>query len=187
MMSRAGRGVEAINHLISDLLDGARIQVDLLELRLAPVDLALLLREVVSKQRELFSGRQISLALSAEAPVMVSADAERIAQVVINYLTNALKYSPEDAPVEVGLDVGRQEARLWVRDYGPGISPQEQTLLWERFYQVAQVAVQSGSSVGLGLGLYISRAIIERHHGQVGVESAPGAGATFWFTLPLLA
>ena len=119
--------------------------------------------------------------------VPVEADAGRIEQVVTNFLTNALKYSPADRPVEVGIAVEEEgeQARVWVRDQGPGLPPEEQEQIWERFHRAQGVEVQTGTGVGLGLGLYISRMIVERHHGQVGVDSVPGQGATFWFTLPL--
>ena len=116
-------------------------------------------------------------------PVIV--DPERIGQVVTNYLTNALKYSPADKPVEISVRVEENQARVSVRDEGPGLSLEEQEHIWDQFYRVPGVEVQSGSSVGLGLGLHICRTIIERHHGRVGVQSAPGKGATFWFVLPL--
>jgi signal transduction histidine kinase len=115
----------------------------------------------------------------------VQADAARIGQVVTNYLSNALKYSSEEQPVSVGLDVAGTRARVWVRDEGPGVAPEERARIWERFYRTARVEHRHGSSVGLGLGLYISRTIIVQHGGEVGVESGPGAGATFWFALPL--
>ena len=104
---------------------------------------------------------------------------------VTNYLTNALKYSPADRPVEVGIDVEPEHARVWVRDHGQGLPLSEQERIWERFHRVKGVEVQSGAGVGLGLGLYVSRMIVERHQGQVGVQSTTGQGATFWFTLPL--
>jgi signal transduction histidine kinase len=85
----------------------------------------------------------------------------------------------------VGLAVECQEARVWVRDEGPGVPAEEHEHLWERFRRVKGIEVQSGSGIGLGLGLHISRTIIELHHGQVGVLSAPGEGSTFWFSLPL--
>ncbi len=118
----------------------------------------------------------------------VHADGDRIAQVLTNYLTNALKYSADDTPIVAGLDVGVDgtTARVWVRDEGPGLDAAEQERVWDRFYRSADVEHRTGSSVGLGLGLYISRTIVERHGGRVGIESAPGAGATFWFALPTI-
>jgi len=115
----------------------------------------------------------------------VVVDADRLGQVVTNYLTNALKYSPTYRPVAVGLDIEEKWAQVWVRDEGPGLPPEEQEAIWERFHRVKGIEVQSGSGIGLGLGLYICRTIIERHQGQIGVESAPGQGSTFWFTVPL--
>jgi signal transduction histidine kinase len=116
----------------------------------------------------------------------VIADADRIRQVISNYLTNALTYSRADQPIDVGLLADGGIARVWVHDEGPGVPAAEQDRIWERAYQVTGLKPQSGSHVGLGLGLYISRSIVAHHQGQVGVESTPGHGATFWFTLPLV-
>ncbi len=105
-----------------------------------------------------------------------------------NYLTNALKYSAPDRPVEVRLKVEGQTARVTVSDQGPGLSPAEQEHIWERFYRVRGIETQNelgASNEGLGIGLYICRTVIERHHGQVGVQSSLGKGSSFWFTLPL--
>ena len=77
-------------------------------------------------------------------------------------------------------------ARVAVRDAGPGLSEVEQTQVWERFPRIEAVTMQCGSGVSLGLGLSISKAIVERHGGEVGVGSAPGQGSTFWFTVPLI-
>jgi signal transduction histidine kinase len=85
----------------------------------------------------------------------------------------------------VGIALEPEQARVWVRDFGPGLLPEEQERIWERFHRVKGVEVQTGAGIGLGLGLYISRMIVERHRGQVGVLSAPGKGSTFWFILPL--
>jgi signal transduction histidine kinase len=115
----------------------------------------------------------------------VIADAGRIDEVVINYMSNALKFSREDQAVEVRLETADGLARVSVHDEGIGVPLKEQAHVWERFYQAEAPAWQSGSQIGLGIGLYISKTIIERHHGQVGIESTPGHGSTFWFTLPL--
>jgi PAS domain S-box-containing protein len=184
MLDRAERQVGIQNRLVSDLVDISRIQADKLELRLETIDLATIIREIVEDQRFAAPERLIIFGTSV-LTVSVRVDAERIGQVVNNYLSNALKYSPADRPVTVRLDVQGELARVAVRDEGPGLSTEQQARIWERFYRVPEIQVQSGSGVGLGLGLHISRAIIEQHGGQVGVQSTPGQGSTFWFTLPL--
>lgn len=176
---------ERLDRLVSDLLDASRIQAGRLELRKAPANLTTLVRETIEEQRQLAEDRVIRFPVAPEQDVMVSVDAERIRQVLINYLTNALKYSREDQPVTVGLQTDGQQVRVWVHDEGPGIPLPEQAHIWDRFHRVPGIEVQSGSGIGLGLGLHISRTIIEWHGGQVGLESKPGAGATFWFSLPL--
>ena len=102
-----------------------------------------------------------------------------------NYLTNALKYSPETAPVVVGIEREAEQVRVWVRDQGPGIPSTEQDRLWERFHRVPGIWEQGSSRGGLGLGLYVTKMLIERQQGQVGLRSTLGQGSTFWFTLPL--
>ena len=129
------------------------------------------------------------------------ADAERIGQVVTNYLTNALKYSAEDRPVEVRLAQvriagGALESALLRRVRWRASrcrmrasacrSPTSRTS-GSASYVVEGNAVQSGSGTSLGLGLHVCKAIVEQHHGHVGLDSAPGRGSTFWFTLPLMA
>jgi PAS domain S-box-containing protein len=185
MLERAERQVNVQNQLVSDLLDISRLQADKLELRLAPCDLATMVREMVEDQRSATPKRTIHLELAEEETAPVIADAERIGQVLSNYLTNALKYSPIDRPVEVQLEKEEKMVRVLVRDAGPGLTPSEQEQIWERYYQVHGIKRQRGSSVGLGLGLHICRAIVEQHQGEVGVGSTKGEGSTFWFTLPL--
>jgi signal transduction histidine kinase len=184
-VTRAEHQANRLERLVNDLLDVSRIRAGKLELHLEPIDLASIVREAVDEQRQTTPDRSILLRFSADLQASLLGDADRVGQVVTNYLTNALKYSPAEYPVEVGIHIGRQQARVWVRDEGPGLPLEEQARIWERFHRVKGIEVQSGSGIGLGLGLHICRTIIERHQGRVGVKSAPGQGATFWFTLPL--
>lgn len=175
------------DRMISDLLDASRIRANKLELIMRPIDLGKILCEIVQDQRYLAPDRQILLHLPPTKPVSIMADADRIGQVVNNYLTNALRYSAAEHPVEISLEI-IQEGKLAcvaVRDQGSGIAPEELEHIWERFYRAQNTAKQYDTGAGLGLGLYISRTIIERHNGQVGVASTKDKGSTFWFSLPL--
>jgi len=176
---------ERLDRLVSDLVDVTRVRAGKLDLHLASTDLAAIVRAAVEDQRTLHQDRTLVLTCPAELQVAVTADAHRVGQVVTNYLTNALKYSPADRPITLGLHADKRQARVWVHDEGPGLPLDEQERIWERFQRAPGIEVQSGSGVGLGLGLHVSRTIIELHHGQVGVQSAPGQGSTFWFSLPL--
>ena len=169
-----------------DLLDDARLQSHTLELHPTRKDLNALLREAVAAQQRAAPGRTIVLeSLPPERVMPVRVDAERITQVITCYLTNALSSSPADQPVTVQLTVEGAVARVSVHDQGPAISAEEQEHIWERFYHAKRTAVQHELDLSLGSGFYLSRAFIERQQGSVGVQSAPGRGATFWFTLPI--
>jgi signal transduction histidine kinase len=181
LLRRADRQIRIENRLVSDLLDASRIHADRLDLFMKPIDLATLAGETVEEMRQVHPGRTILFTAKCATPTTVSVDPDRISQVIVNYLTNALKYSPPNTPIECWLECGQGYARLSVRDQGMGIPLEEHERIWGRF----QRAEYNQRGLGLGLGLYICHNIIERHHGQVGLESTPGQGATFWFTLPL--
>ena len=176
--------MDAQNRLVGDLLDVTRVRAGKLEFHVERCDLAAIVRDATTAQRIAWPGRTIELDAS-DTEVPVDADAQRIEQVITNYLTNALKYSSSDAPVAVSLSITGREARVAVQDHGPGLTPEQRQHVWERFHRVPGVRQQSGSGEGLGLGLYICRGIIERHGGRVGLESTPGHGSIFDFTLPL--
>ncbi len=186
LLDRAERQADVQNRLISDLLDVSRIQSNKLEIRPEYIDLTSIVREAVEDVRYADTARSISVNLEQDEFVRVFVDADRISQVISNYLTNALRYSPKESSIEVNLKVEGKVVRVSVHDQGIGLSPVEQEHIWDRFYRVHQIEEQRSSGVGLGLGLYICRTIIEAHHGSYGVDSTPGHGATFWFKLPVI-
>jgi signal transduction histidine kinase len=184
-LERSIRQVAMQNRLVGDLLDVSRIQAGRLELHRDLCDLARLVREVVEDQRTLMPGRKLELAIAAPGKFMVMADADRVRQVVSNYLSNAFKYADAGKPVQISVEESDGEVRVAVQDEGPGLSSEHLQRIWERFYRVGGVEVKTGADAGLGLGLHISRMIIERQNGRVGVQSELDLGSTFWFTLPL--
>jgi signal transduction histidine kinase len=183
-LERCDQSVERMYRLVEDVLDDTSVQHGRLALQLEPCNLAAVVGEAVAEQLALHPERTI-LWVADLSPVPVLADASRLEQVVTNYLSNALKFSRSHQAVEVRCAQADGMVRVSVRDEGVGIAAADQPHIWERFYQAKEASVQHGSRVGFGLGLHISRAIIERHHGQVGLESTPGRGTTMWFTLPL--
>jgi PAS domain S-box-containing protein len=185
-LREAEQRVNVQNRMIGDLLDVSRIQANKMELVMGPCSLETIVRQAVADQRYTTPARTITLKTPGNKSLMVIGDADRLGQVVHNYLSNALKYSPADQPVTVVIDKSKDLAHVSVRDRGPGLPPEEQTRVWERFYRVKGITAQGGVGPGLGLGLHICQTIIEAHHGSIGLHSVPGQGSTFWFALPLV-
>jgi len=177
--------IKRLGQLVSDLVDATRINERGLELQLRRTDLVSLLRATLDEQRPIYPEHTLRMKARPGEPVFVEADGDRIAQVVANYLSNAAKYSDPGRSVSVTVTTHRNRAYVSVRDEGIGIPQEAVDSIWAQFARVEGIQHQSGSKVGLGLGLYISRDIIERHGGQTGVRSAVGKGSTFWFALPL--
>ena len=180
------RQIDVQTRLINDLLDLSRITSNTLKLSSQRWDLGSIVRDTVEDVQITAPNRSLELTLPENSGVFVLADRDRISQVLTNYLTNALRYSPPDQEVAIGMTVEGKVARVWVRDRGPGLEAQAQQEIWQRFHQVKGIPVQCGSGKGLGLGLYICKILIAEHQGQVGVESTLGEGSTFWFTLPIV-
>jgi signal transduction histidine kinase/putative methionine-R-sulfoxide reductase with GAF domain len=186
-VSDAAQSADRLTQQLTVLFDTAAIRVGRLEFHRAPCDLVALLHQQVEALRMAAPGRTIRLRVLPDGePIMVDADAGRIRQVVGNYVTNAFKYSPAHQPVDIFVQTHRGQARVAVRDAGQGIPKVERERVWELFHRAPGAAAQSGTYGGsLGLGLHISKAIIEAHGGRVGVKSRVGQGSTFWFTLPM--
>lgn len=188
--------VVRMERLLSDMHAMVGLEANKLVLDQKPFDLVTLCQQEV-RPMQMAETRELHINLPDER-VMVLADRDRIGQVLANLLSNADKYSPVRQPITLTLRLERGDpntdaadaeaplqARVLVQDAGPGIPEKEQGRIWERFHRVQGVQAQTTKSASLGLGLYISRQIIEQHGGAIGVESAPGRGSTFWFTLPL--
>ncbi|WP_075164168.1 ATP-binding protein [Ktedonobacter racemifer] len=182
----ASQSAELQQRMINNLIDDAHLQSNTLSLCVERCDLLALVKDAVARKQPFLPKRTIILeCLPTEHTVPILADVERIRQVLTTYLTNAFRSAPARHPISVQLTVEDTIARVSVHDEGPGISLEEQAHLWDRFYRAKGSAVQHELDLSLGLGLYLCRAFIELHHGNVGVQSTAGQGATFWFTLPI--
>ncbi len=184
VLKRAMGQVNIEARLVEELLDVSRLETQPVDLALQRCNLTAIVQEAVASQQQAAATRHLELVLPLQEEVAVIADPGRIGQVLTNYLANALRYSPADQGVLVRLDVAGHMARVSVVDQGPGLTPEQQEEIWERFYQAGPPGYR-GAEGGLGLGLHIARSIVEQHGGQVGVESRLGHGSTFWFTLLL--
>ena len=179
---------ERLSRLVNQVLDLAKIEADSAEWNDVVVDMRVLVLQAVETTRELFRERGcvIELALpDADAPPapLVRADPDKLQQVMLNLLSNAAKFVPQGAGcVQVRLQAAAGEVTVSVTDNGPGISAAEQRAAFDKFRQVGDPRERRQ---GTGLGLPISRKIMEHYGGRIGVRSTPGQGATFHFTLPL--
>jgi signal transduction histidine kinase len=182
-LERMERAISRMELLVNDLVDASRIDSGKLAFRLDDGDLADLCRQVADEQQTA-TQRRIVLEL-AEGPLPFVGDADRIGQVLANLLSNAIKFSPSDAPVRVRVRRQDAETILSIHDRGAGIPQEDLPHIFERFYQVSETRVRAGSRIGLGLGLFICHEIVQRHHGRIWAESAPGEGSTFYVALPL--
>ncbi len=172
--------IRKLSALISDLLDVSKIESGQLPLVFTSFDLVNFLRDIIEQFQ--YGARSHHIAFhSDENSLMVSADQQRIEQVMINLLSNAVKYSPKADLVNVSVFGDVRTVRVSVQDFGMGINKEQQDRIFSRFYRVEDMAAHIS---GLGIGLFISKEIISRHQGVLKVESERGKGSVFSFELP---
>jgi PAS domain S-box-containing protein len=175
------RQVDRLTRLLEDILESSRLRVDAGESHEERFDLAALARAAAERLRP--AAPSHALAVDTDGPVPVRADRERIARVLANLLENAVRFSPDGGEVRIRVEAAGGEARVSVADHGIGIPAERQDLVFRRYYRAHAGTEQDYG--GLGLGLEVSRAVVERHGGRMWFESAAGAGSTFHFGLPL--
>jgi PAS domain S-box-containing protein len=174
---------DRLDTLIGNLLEVSRLQAGGLRLQLGPVDLPALAARVVQGIAATASEQyEFQLRFAPSFP-LVYADEERTRTVLINLVANAVKYSPDGGIIRVGGWVEGDHAVVYVSDQGIGIAPEEQERIFERFYRVDNTLGRQ--TQGVGLGLYLARALVQAHGSALWVESQPGRGSRFFFTLPL--
>jgi signal transduction histidine kinase len=165
--------------LLGDLLDVAALDAGRLRIRPTPTDVAAVVAEEVELLRPVAESRSLSMTFEARAAALTSAiDRKRISRVLLNVITNAIKYTPPDGSIAVLVERDGNDALISVSDTGPGIAAEQLELIFERFHRA------DPNERGYGLGLYIARAIVDAHGGRIWAESKLGEGSTFRIRLP---
>lgn len=169
--------------LINDMLDISRIESGRIVLKIQPLDVGERIAGAVNTFRAVLDqqGRTIQVDVAEDLP-KAAGDPDRVGQVLINFISNAIKYSPDGGNVTVRAEVVEERVKVSISDEGIGIAPEDQGRLFTQFYRVDSSLTREIG--GTGLGLSICKSIIELLGGEVGVVSEPGSGSTFWFTLP---
>ena len=171
---------DKLDRLIGQLLDVSRLETGKLQLERQTVDVVAVVDQVVSSARA--RGDRQGIALAVPESVEAEVDPLRLEQVLTNLLDNAIKYSPDGGTIEVAVSRSTDDAlEIAIRDHGPGVPPEKRSLIFERFFQ----ANGNGHKSGLGLGLYVSREIVELHGGVLTADFPPDGGSRFVVALPL--
>ncbi|HVV56543.1 MAG TPA: CHASE3 domain-containing protein [Mucilaginibacter sp.] len=179
LIVQANKSLDKVGALIEDLLNVSRLNQGQLYLNKRKFSVGELVGDCCEHVR--VEG-EYSLEITGDKELEVYADPERIEQVIINFVNNAIKYAPQSREIDVRIEKQGDLAKVSVTDHGPGIHPEKVAHLFERYFRVDTGGLQFS---GLGLGLYISSEIIKRHDGKIGVDTELGKGSTFWFTIPI--
>jgi two-component system, sensor histidine kinase and response regulator len=184
-LTRVRANTQHLAGLINDLLDLAKIESGRIEVKSSRVSLGGLVHEVVDGLRPMAAEKVIALEANIrEPPILVWADRHKINQVLMNLIGNAIKFTPVQGRVTISASRnGHENVQVSVSDTGPGVPPEEKEKIFAKFYQIPEV--NEDNPKGTGLGLAISKALVELHGGKIWVESEPGCGSTFSFTLPV--
>jgi two-component system sensor histidine kinase/response regulator len=180
-LQKAQVQLEKLNELIADLLDISKIESGKLKFNKQFFNLEDLLHNIMEIMHQ--SNPEFTITKVGSAGDLIYGDEMRIEQVIINFLTNAIKYSPGTSEIKIYVKTDNEKLYVGIRDYGIGIGAEQQKSVFEKFYRVEETALHFQ---GLGIGLYISAEIIRRHGGEVGVLSTIGEGSEFYFTIPIL-
>jgi signal transduction histidine kinase/CheY-like chemotaxis protein/HPt (histidine-containing phosphotransfer) domain-containing protein len=175
------RNARHLLHVINDILNLSKVEAGTLEVTLAPLRAAEVASAVITSVRPQAEEREIRVLLDDHCRRLVVADGGRLRQVLFNLLENAIKYSPRGTEVTLGLKSDPQRVRIAITDQGPGIAPDDLPKLFKEFSRIQQ---QGAKIAGAGLGLALSKRLVELMGGEIGVVSAPGEGSTFWMDLP---
>lgn len=171
---------DRLTSLIEDLLDASRLQAGALSINLSDVDLSALARRIAERFQAQDKRHSIKVSLPANFPVVL-ADEDRLAQVLSNLISNAIKYSPNGGEININGQVHPQQVVICITDQGPGIAAGDIPYIFDRFYRATEA---SRTTKGAGLGLYLARAVVEAHGGRIWVDSKAGQGARICFSLP---
>ncbi len=172
--------------LVNDLLNISFVEMGMFALHCSRRDMSVLCQHLIDEYVAGTNPHPVVTLDAPDEPVEVAVDVDRIGQVIINLLANARKYSEADVPIRVIIERSADMCKISVHDSGIGIASEVLPHIFERFYRAPGVEVQTGSSVGFGLGLYISKQIVEHHGGRMEVQSAPATGSIFSVILPLV-
>lgn len=179
-IGRISNSLERLIRLINDLLLMDKLEEGMLELKLSPENIKVVTAEAIDAVAALAKKKQITLVNEVARNYAVF-DRDRILQVLVNFLSNAIKFSPENSSIEVQTSTLHNKLKVTVCDHGLGLSQAERRRLFQKFYQ-SKDGKEAG---GTGLGLAICKLIVDSHGGSIGVDSAPGEGSKFWFSIPL--
>ncbi len=179
LLSRNKKNIDRLNRMISELYDATRITSGNLKLELSTFDFQTMILEAIDTVQVLQKSHAVEV--EADGEIQITADKHRLIQVVTNFLSNAMKYSPSGTTVTIKLSKEEGKVKVGIKDQGMGIAPAQIPYIFDRFFRVDK----SKHLEGIGMGLYLCRQIINSHKGKIWVESEEGAGSTFYFSVPV--